>query len=258
MIIGVPKEIKEQEYRVALLPSGAYQLIKRGHEVLVERGAGLGAGYPDAEYEQAGAKLINSHAATLFERCRRLSSSKSRNRSPRNSACCAGPDSVSPIFTSRRIARSLPSADEIQCDRAGLRNRGGQSPTALTRTDERNRRAHVYILVGGYFPAKTFWRQRRLCSAACRACCREKSSCWAVARRASMHARMAQGLGADVAPSSKVDPFERMRFLRDITLHTAHTLYSNESCTCWICCPNVDVCLSAPCSCRGRNWRPEN
>src|SRR5689334_15787551 len=62
MIIGVPKEIKEQEYRVALLPSGAYQLIRRGHEVLVERGAGAGAGYPDAEYEQAGARLIDTHA----------------------------------------------------------------------------------------------------------------------------------------------------------------------------------------------------
>ena len=47
MIIGVPKEIKEQEYRVALLPSAAYQLIKRGHQVLVERGAGDGSGYPD-------------------------------------------------------------------------------------------------------------------------------------------------------------------------------------------------------------------
>ena len=45
MIIGVPKEIKEQEYRVALLPSGAYQLIKRGHEVIVERGAGAGRGF---------------------------------------------------------------------------------------------------------------------------------------------------------------------------------------------------------------------
>src|SRR5258706_7298342 len=67
MIIGVPKEIKEQEYRVALLPSGAYQLIKRGHQVVVERGAGAGAGYPDAEYEQAGAKLVDSHAA-VFEK----------------------------------------------------------------------------------------------------------------------------------------------------------------------------------------------
>ena len=61
MTIGVPKEIKEQEYRVALLPSGAYQLIKRGHTVVVERGAGIGAGYPDAEYESAGAKLVATH-----------------------------------------------------------------------------------------------------------------------------------------------------------------------------------------------------
>src|SRR5882757_3958727 len=61
MIIGVPKEIKEQEYRVALLPSGAYQLIKRGHTVLVETGAGIGAGYPDKEYEIAGAKLVGTH-----------------------------------------------------------------------------------------------------------------------------------------------------------------------------------------------------
>src|SRR5512143_3342431 len=62
MIIGVPREIKDQEYRVALLPSAAYQLIKRGHQVLVECGAGAGAGYPDSDYEQAGATLLNEHA----------------------------------------------------------------------------------------------------------------------------------------------------------------------------------------------------
>src|SRR4051812_34081120 len=63
MIVGIPKEIKLQEYRVALLPSAAYQLIKRGHQVLVERGAGIGAGYPDADYEQAGAQVVAEHAA---------------------------------------------------------------------------------------------------------------------------------------------------------------------------------------------------
>ena len=62
MTIGLPKEIKAQEYRVAMLPSGAYQLLKRGHQVIVERGAGIGAGYPDAEYEIAGATLVDSHA----------------------------------------------------------------------------------------------------------------------------------------------------------------------------------------------------
>src|ERR1041384_5646500 len=67
MTIGVPKEIKGQEYRVALLPSGAYQLIKRGHQVVVERSAGAGAGYPDADYDAAGAALVAEHAA-VFEK----------------------------------------------------------------------------------------------------------------------------------------------------------------------------------------------
>src|SRR5437773_5623034 len=67
MIIGVPKEIKGQEYRVALLPSGAYQLIKRGHQVVVERSAGAGAGYPDADYDQAGATLVSEHAAVFAQ-----------------------------------------------------------------------------------------------------------------------------------------------------------------------------------------------
>ena len=57
MIIGVPKEVKAQEHRVGLLPSGAYQLIKRGHQVLVGAGAGGGSGYPDAEYIAAGAAM---------------------------------------------------------------------------------------------------------------------------------------------------------------------------------------------------------
>ena len=54
MIIGVPKEIKEQEQRVALLPSGANQLTRLGHQVLVEKDAGVGSGYPDQEYVQWG------------------------------------------------------------------------------------------------------------------------------------------------------------------------------------------------------------
>ena len=62
MKIGIPKEIKQQENRVSLLPSAAYQLIKRGHTVIVERGAGAGAGYPDRDYEQAGASIASEHA----------------------------------------------------------------------------------------------------------------------------------------------------------------------------------------------------
>jgi len=61
VIIGVPKEIKEQENRVAMVPAGAGQLVRAGHEILVERGAGVGADYPDREYQDAGATLVDRH-----------------------------------------------------------------------------------------------------------------------------------------------------------------------------------------------------
>lgn len=67
MIIGVPKEIKEQEQRVALLPSGANQLTRRGHSVLVEKDAGTGSGYPDQEYARAGAEIVEQ-ARDVFAR----------------------------------------------------------------------------------------------------------------------------------------------------------------------------------------------
>ena len=65
MIIGTNRETKNREYRVALLPSGAEILTAAGHTVLVERGAGAGAGWPDEAYEQAGARLVDD-SATLF------------------------------------------------------------------------------------------------------------------------------------------------------------------------------------------------
>jgi alanine dehydrogenase len=67
MIIGVPKEIKEQEQRVALLPSGTTQLTKHGHSVLVERNAGFGSGYPDDDYIKAGAEIVEQ-AKEVFAR----------------------------------------------------------------------------------------------------------------------------------------------------------------------------------------------
>ena len=60
MIVGVPKEIKQDEYRVAMLPVGVEELTRRGHKVLIEAGAGTGSGLPDQEYQQAGAELIES------------------------------------------------------------------------------------------------------------------------------------------------------------------------------------------------------
>jgi len=59
VIIGVPKEIKRDEYRVALLPVGAEELVRRGHQVLLQRGAGLGSGLTDEKYQQQGAELVD-------------------------------------------------------------------------------------------------------------------------------------------------------------------------------------------------------
>lgn len=58
MIIGVPKEIKNNESRIALTPGGAHELIQRGHEVLIESGAGLGSGFSDEDYHRIGAQII--------------------------------------------------------------------------------------------------------------------------------------------------------------------------------------------------------
>ncbi len=60
MIIGVPREIKQDEYRVALLPVGAEELAKAGHRVLIERGAGSGSGIPDALYLENGAEIVEA------------------------------------------------------------------------------------------------------------------------------------------------------------------------------------------------------
>jgi alanine dehydrogenase len=58
MIIGVPKEIKTNENRVALVPAGAEAFVTRGHEVYLEQGAGLGSGFPDEAYVAAGGRIL--------------------------------------------------------------------------------------------------------------------------------------------------------------------------------------------------------
>jgi alanine dehydrogenase len=60
MIIGVPKEIKDHEYRVSLTPGGAESLVHAGHQVLVERGAGIGSGFADKQYVQGGAHVLDT------------------------------------------------------------------------------------------------------------------------------------------------------------------------------------------------------
>ncbi len=67
MIIGVPKEIKVQEYRVGMVPGGVKSLVRSGHQILIEKGAGQGSGFEDAEYKDAGAEIVKK-AAEVYER----------------------------------------------------------------------------------------------------------------------------------------------------------------------------------------------
>lgn len=68
MKIGCLKEIKTHEYRVGLTPDGARAFLKQGHEVAVQSGAGIGSGFPDEAYREAGARLVEDPAG-IFREC---------------------------------------------------------------------------------------------------------------------------------------------------------------------------------------------
>jgi alanine dehydrogenase len=236
MIIGVPKEIKEQEYRVALLPSGAYQLIKRGHQVVVERGAGTGAGYPDSEYQQAGATLLDSHEQVFAQADMVV---KVKEPLPEEFGLLRRGQI---LFTYLHLAASRGLTEALM--KSGV--------TALAyETVEVNRRlpllepmseiaGRMSILVGGYFLQKHFGGSGVLLGGV-PGVLPGKVVVLGGGAAGINAARMAQGLGADVT-ILEVD-LERMRFL-DITLHTAHTLYSNESHLLELM-PNVDLLIGA-------------
>jgi alanine dehydrogenase len=236
MIIGVPREIKEQEYRVALLPSAAYQLIKRGHEVAVERGAGAGAGYPDADYEQAGAKMIDDHAAVFAEADLVV---KVKEPLPAEYSLLRKNQI---LFTYLHLAANRPLTEILL--KSGV--------TALAyETIEVNRRlpllepmseiaGRMSILVGGYFLAKHF-RGSGVLLGGVPGVLPGKVVVLGGGASGINAARMATGLGADVT-ILEVD-LERMRFL-DITLHTAHTLYSSEAHLMDLL-PTVDLLIGA-------------
>ncbi len=67
MVIGVPKEIKAEENRVAVVPGGVETLASRGHTVIIEQGAGAGSGFGDLDYERAGARIASTHGQVFLQ-----------------------------------------------------------------------------------------------------------------------------------------------------------------------------------------------
>ncbi|HEY0699088.1 MAG TPA: alanine dehydrogenase, partial [Micromonospora sp.] len=60
MKVGIPREVKNHEYRVAITPAGVHEFIRSGHEVYVESGAGVGSSIPDEDFAKAGATILDS------------------------------------------------------------------------------------------------------------------------------------------------------------------------------------------------------
>jgi alanine dehydrogenase len=236
MVIGVPKEIKDQEFRVALLPSAAYQLVKRGHTVLVERGAGGGAGYPDADYAAAGAELLDDHAA-VFARAELIVKVKE----PQPSECSRlRPGQL--LFTYLDLAASRElTVNLLRSGVTGLAYETIEVNRHLPLLEPMSEIAgRMSILVGGYFLAKHFGGSGVLLGGV-PGVLPGRVVVLGGGVSGINAARMATGLGADVTVL-EVD-LERMRFL-DITLHTAHTLYSSEAHLMDLL-PTVDLLIGA-------------
>jgi alanine dehydrogenase len=236
MVIGVPKEIKEQEFRVALLPSGVYQLIRRGHNIIVEKSAGAGSGYPDADYQQAGATIISSHQE-IFEKADLVV--KVKEPLPAEYPLLR-PGQI--LFTYLHLAANKTLTEALL--------KSGVTGLAYE-TIEVNRRlpllepmseiaGRMSVLVGGYFLAKHCGGSGVLLGGV-PGVLPGKVIVLGGGVSGINAARMGMGLGADVT-ILEVD-LERMRFL-DITLHTAHTLYSSEAHLMDLL-PNVDLLIGA-------------
>lgn len=236
MIIAVPKEIKEQEFRVALLPSAAYQLIRRGHVVLMERNAGLGAGYPDSDYEQAGAKLVDDHE-TLFGEGELIVKVKEPQASETK---LLRPGQI--LFTYLHLAANRDLTEGLM--------RSGATALAYETVSVHGRlpllepmseiAGRMSVIVGGYFLGKDHGGSGVLLGGV-PGVLPGRVVILGGGVSGINAARMATGIGADCTVL-EVD-LERMRFL-DITLHTAHTLYSDETQLMELL-PTVDLLIGA-------------
>ncbi len=236
MIIGVPKEIKQQENRVGLLPSAAYQLIKRGHRVLVGAGAGVGSGYPDAEYTAAGAEILGENA-DVFATADMIVKVK---------------EPLAAEFALLRRGQILFTYLHLAANKTLTDALVASGVTAIAyETVEVNHRlpllepmseiaGRMSIVVGAHYLAKHFGGKGVLLGGV-PGVLPGRVVVIGGGTAGVNAARMATGLGADVT-ILEVD-VERMRFL-DITMHTAHTLYSSHAHLLGLL-PTVDLLIGA-------------
>src|SRR5213596_2457444 len=236
MTIGIPKEIKEQEQRVGLLPSAAQTLVGHGHTVLVQENAGVGSGYPDEEYVKAGAQIVES-AEEIFRRADMIV--KVKEPLPAEWGLLRKGQI---LFTYLHLAASKALTDALL--KSGVTaiayetiQIGNRLPLLEPMSEIAGR---MSVVMGAYFLAKHNGGSGVLLGGV-PGVLPGKVVVIGGGTAGVNAARMATGLGADVT-ILEVD-VERMRFV-DITLHTAHTLYSNEAHLMELL-PTVDLLIGA-------------
>jgi len=221
MIIGVPKEIKEQEQRVALLPSATQQLTKRGHSVLVEKGAGVGSGYPDEAYKKAGAEIVDL-AKDVFARADMIV--KVKEPLPAEFPLLRKGQI---LFTYLHLAASKPLTDALLKSGAiGIAYETIQIGNRLPLLEPMSEIAgRMSVVMGAYFLAKYNGGSGVLLGGV-PGVLPGRVVVIGGGTSGVNAMRMAQGLGADVTILD-ID-VERLRFL-DLAMDNLHTLYSSEA-----------------------------
>jgi alanine dehydrogenase len=236
MKIGVPKEVKSQEHRVSMTPGAVADLVRRGHSVFVQSGAGVSAGFADEEYHRVGAEMV-ADAAAVFSSAEMIV--KVKEPQPAEVAMLR-PDHL--LFTYLHLA-----ADEALTQ--SLLDRGC---TAIAyETIEQQRRlpllepmseiaGRMSAIVGAYHLAKHRGGRGSLISGV-PGVAPSRVLVLGGGTAGVNAARMASGMGAEVT-ILEID-FERMRFL-DQTMSAVNTVFSSaENLREWL--PQVDLVIGA-------------
>jgi alanine dehydrogenase len=221
MIIGIPKEIKQQENRVSLVPSAAHQLVRRGHTVLVQKNAGVGSGYPDEDYLEAGAKIVET-AEELFAKADMIV--KVKEPLPAEYGLLRKGQI---LFTYLHLAASKSLTEALlKSGVTGVAYETIQVGNRLPLLEPMSEIAgRMSAVMGAYYLAKHNGGNGVLLGGV-PGVLPGRVVVLGGGTSGVNAARMAVGLGADVT-ILEVD-LERMRFL-DITMPGANTLYSNEA-----------------------------
>jgi alanine dehydrogenase len=221
MIIGVPKEIKEQEHRVGLLPATALTLTRRGHTVLVQKGAGIGSGYLDQAYVDAGAKIIDT-ADEVFQQAEMIVKVKEPLKAEYGLL-----RKGQILFTYLHLAASRPLTEALLASGVtGVAYETIQIGNKLPLLEPMSEIAgRMSVVMGAYYLAKHNGGNGVLLGGV-PGVLPGKVVVIGGGTSGVNAARMAVGLNADVT-ILEVDG-ERMRFL-DLTMPNVNTLYSNEA-----------------------------